>query len=269
VTTGERIAFSSLGGAIYTFTAPYSATFDLAFSSNTFYSTGSYSFVAAELKQGTNGNDLFFATADAEVFDGLLGSDTVSFASSSVGVVVSLSGYEVNTGFARGDSFISIDNLIGSSFNDVLTGDLGSNLLNGGAGADTLIGGLGADTLTGGTGLDWLYGGIDTSRDVFDFNFTAESTAGSTDRAYNFDRVDADVIDLSTIDANATNGAGTNETFAFTGTTATAYSVWYAAGTLDATSGVFVRVDSTGDAIADSQIFVASMTSMQASDFIL
>jgi Ca2+-binding RTX toxin-like protein len=58
----------------------------------------------------------------------------------------------VSTGPALYDD--SIENLLGSPFDDRLTGSIGNNTLNGGAGNDTLNGGAGDDTLNGGTGSD-------------------------------------------------------------------------------------------------------------------
>ena len=48
----------------------------------------------------------------------------------------------------------AMENLLGSRYSDVLTGDAGANRLDGGAGNDRLTGGAGADTLVGGTGHD-------------------------------------------------------------------------------------------------------------------
>ena len=49
---------------------------------------------------------------------------------------------------AQGDVLSSIENLIGSAWADVLTGDGAENVIEGGAGADTLEGGAGTDTLS-------------------------------------------------------------------------------------------------------------------------
>ena len=95
---------------------------------------------------GTNGDDVFIATAEAELFNGLLGSDTVSYINGTAGVIASLTAPATNTGFALGDTYTSIENLTGSSFNDTLTGDVGANILTGGAGTDTLSGLGGNDT---------------------------------------------------------------------------------------------------------------------------
>ena len=65
-----------------------------------------------------------------------------------------------NVGAGQGnDTLSNIQNLIGGSGNDRLTGDTGDNVLKGGAGDDTLEGGAGNDTLYGNDGNDKLYGG--------------------------------------------------------------------------------------------------------------
>jgi Ca2+-binding RTX toxin-like protein len=50
----------------------------------------------------------------------------------------------------------SVENLIGGSGNDTLTGDANANQIDGAAGNDTLNGGLGADTLIGGAGREFF-----------------------------------------------------------------------------------------------------------------
>ena len=57
-------------------------------------------------------------------------------------------------GDAQDDELISIENLVGSAFDDNLIGNNLLNTLNGGAGDDTIEGGAGADTLIGGIGSD-------------------------------------------------------------------------------------------------------------------
>ncbi|MEP0869201.1 GDSL-type esterase/lipase family protein [Trichocoleus desertorum AS-A10] len=55
------------------------------------------------------------------------------------------------------DTFKSVENLLGSDFDDVLVGSSGANVLNGGAGNDKILGGGGNDTFIGGAGSD-VYG---------------------------------------------------------------------------------------------------------------
>lgn len=53
-----------------------------------------------------------------------------------------------------------IENAIGGSGNDTITGNAASNTLTGNAGNDTLKGAAGTDTLLGNGGTDYLYGGL-------------------------------------------------------------------------------------------------------------
>ncbi len=59
-----------------------------------------------------------------------------------------------NRGAAAGDRYISIENVQGSDYNDLIRGDGGINKLMGGKGDDTLDGGGSADYLDGGDGQD-------------------------------------------------------------------------------------------------------------------
>lgn len=96
---------------------------------------------------GSDGvDDVWAATANPERFDGKTGTDTVSYDGAGAAVVASLASPAKNTGFAAGDLYTSIENLIGSDFADTLTGDAANNVLEGGAGADKLDGGAGIDT---------------------------------------------------------------------------------------------------------------------------
>jgi Ca2+-binding RTX toxin-like protein len=108
---------------------------------------------------GTAGDDTLAATLESDAIDGLGGTDTVDYSASGSGVTVNLASNTGTGGYAQGDSFASIENLIGSNFNDVLTGDGNDNVLEGRDGNDTLYGGDGDDSLSGGIGDDTLEGG--------------------------------------------------------------------------------------------------------------
>lgn len=87
------------------------------------------------------------------------------------------------------------------SGNDIVNAGAGNDFVNGGAGADFIAGGAGNDTLTGGANQDSLEGGIGADR--FDFNSASESPSGGLiDHILDFNRLQGDQIDLSTIDAN-------------------------------------------------------------------
>ncbi len=127
---------------------------------------------------GGSGNDTLVGGSGADTLDGGTGFDIASYATSSVGLIVSLHAPLLNTGDAAGDVYISIEDLIGSDYADGLEGDgsgnaifaglgddvvfglSGNDYLFGEAGNDTLYGGSGADTLDGGDGDDELYPGL-------------------------------------------------------------------------------------------------------------
>lgn len=109
-----------------------------------------------DLIHGGKGNDIIEGGEGSDAMDGGVGTDTVTYENSSAGLVVTLDSTlgVSNTGEAQGDTFFSIENIVGSSFNDTLIGNSSNNTLTGGLGNDTLIGGAGSDTLVGGDGTD-------------------------------------------------------------------------------------------------------------------
>jgi len=119
---------------------------------------------------GSNFADTFISDSDANVFNGGLGVDTVSYAKSEfVGVTVNLVTNVNHGGDAEGDKLVNIENLIGTSFDDSLTGNDGNNRIDGGDGNDTLTAGAGIDVLLGGKGNDtFVLAGNLTAADKID-----------------------------------------------------------------------------------------------------
>ena len=114
-----------------------------------------------------DGNTLFFlndssavllvSTAGNNVLTGTATSlhDTVSYASATAPITVSVTiSTQQNTGGAGLDTLTNIENLIGSSVDDSLTGNFRNNVLNGANGNDTLDGKSGADIMIGGLNDD-------------------------------------------------------------------------------------------------------------------
>ena len=108
------------------------------------------------------------STGGRERYFGGDGVDTVTYFNASSGVIANLrNGAMVNgqeTGYGTGgdaarDLFFEIENLVGSRFDDSLTGNSGRNQLNGLEGDDMLFGFGGVDYLMGGAGNDTLNGG--------------------------------------------------------------------------------------------------------------
>jgi Ca2+-binding RTX toxin-like protein len=99
------------------------------------------------------GNDTLNGGAGNDTLNGGAGTDTASYSDASAAVTVSLSSGS-SSGGAGIDTLIAIENVIGSSFADAITGNNDANSLSGEAGNDTLIASAGNDTLNGGSGSD-------------------------------------------------------------------------------------------------------------------
>lgn len=115
-----------------------------------------------------DGNDNLFGGFGADQLIGGNGIDTANY-SLSQAIAVNLATGEAIGTEAQGDTFSSIENLIGSKFNDTLVGDAGNNRINGGAGSgvDYLYDGAGSDVLLGGLGADWLWADMGGTNDVY------------------------------------------------------------------------------------------------------
>ena len=110
--------------------------------------------------------------ADADIVAGGPGTDSVSYAARSAGVVVTEDGVANDGAAGEGDNIAldveqvtgspAADRLLGGSGPNVLDGGPGDDNVDGGPGADTTQGGMGADTLSGGPGADQIVGGPDT-----------------------------------------------------------------------------------------------------------
>ena len=84
----------------------------------------------------------------------------MDFVDSPKAVTVSLVGKTVGKGgHAEGDTFVQVENVVGSAGADKITGTSDDNTLEGGDGDDELSAGGGDDTLDGGAGDDDLSGG--------------------------------------------------------------------------------------------------------------
>jgi Ca2+-binding RTX toxin-like protein len=113
------------------------------------------------LSGGPGDNDLLRPDFGRDHVEGGAGiHDTVSFAVSGEGNIVFGEGgvvVDLGAGTATGDgedTFIGIEDVIGSPFADVIRGDASPNVLFGGGGIDDLVGVGAGDTAYGGTGKD-------------------------------------------------------------------------------------------------------------------
>jgi uncharacterized delta-60 repeat protein len=153
---------------------------------------------------GGAGNDTVGSLGGNDLLDGGTGNDTVTYLTVLAGVHVDLaagtaSSLGVNDPAGIGhDTIVNIENIIGSNYSDLLTGDDGDNAVTGGGGNDTIDGGEGSDTAVydgnyenyvigynAGTDAYTIYDrtagrdGSDKLRNVesFDFNGTTKSVA--------------------------------------------------------------------------------------------
>ena len=220
---------------------------------------------------GSDENDLIYGGGGGDVIEGGNGSDTLSYEWTSylfdiapgqvaVGVTVRLNTGTTAGGDADGDTISGIENLIGTNFDDSLTGDGGDNDLNGLAGADTLTGGNGTDQLHGGHGDD-----------TFSFSATAHSGLGAlSDIIADFSQSvgNDDVIRLSQIDAIEST-AGVDDSFTYIGQDA-----FSAEGQIRATQSgtrTIIQINTSGTDDAEMRIILENFTAtnLTAADFVL
>jgi Ca2+-binding RTX toxin-like protein len=98
---------------------------------------------------GGAGEDTLFGGGGADHLDGGAGTDSSSYSDSTAPVTVDLSLGTGHGGYAEGDTLSGIEFVMGSAFDDTLTGDGAANYLFGLDGNDRLVGGAGADILFG------------------------------------------------------------------------------------------------------------------------
>ncbi len=141
---------------------------------------------------GLGGDDLLLGGAGDNTLDGGDGNDTASFSDLNLAVTANLA---TGTATWSGGSskLVSIENLIGSSANDVLRGDAGNNTIDGGAGNDTIFASAGNDALDGGAGTDTvsfadLDGGVTAGLQAGTSSYTVSGTLYTTSLA-NFENL--------------------------------------------------------------------------------
>ena len=133
-----------------------------------------------------NGNDTVNGGLGNDVLEGGTGVDWANYNTGlGAGVTIDLTSETQNTGGAGIDTLRDIENVLGSSFGDSLTGNDaanelhgeggndwiwgngGNDIVNGGAGDDAIAGGSGADHMIGGSGNDHMWGGSNADTFVF------------------------------------------------------------------------------------------------------
>jgi Ca2+-binding RTX toxin-like protein len=154
---------------------------------------------------GNTLNNVIYAGNGVNSIDGLGGTDTLSYqyatTSGTVGVTLNLSmlnasGLAKASGISGADLIKGIENIIGSNYNDTLTGNAGNNVLNGL---------LGADKMTGGMGNDTYY--VDNTGDVVTETSVLRTEIDTVNSAVSY-TLGANIENLVLIGAVAINGTG-------------------------------------------------------------
>ena len=189
---------------------------------------------------GNGGNDRLNGGLNNDLLNGGAGSDTADYSNihiggtkyigATAGVTVNLNvqGVAQNTGGAGLDTLVSIENLIGTNFNDTLTGNGAKNVLSGLGGDDTLDGRGGIDTASyatalagvavslldgdgqasGGAGLDTLLNIENLTGSNFNDTIITDFSENSTFNGGNGD----DYLEANHSIGDRLNGGGGNDT---------------------------------------------------------
>jgi Ca2+-binding RTX toxin-like protein len=164
----------------------------------------------ANALSGGAGDDTLTGGGGRDVLNGGAGSDTADYADATRGQNLTLVG-----GGSGGDTYISIENLAGSGFNDRLTGNNAANVLTGQGGADRIDGGGGDDILLG----DFAYQGEAPPRPGLGTGYATlgpdainNSIATAFDISNNFSlAADPDIFDSTTVLHTTVNATGTGQ----------------------------------------------------------
>jgi len=172
---------------------------------------------------GGAGDDLLIGGPGNDLLDGGTGNDTASYASATSGVTVNLGvGTQQNSIGAGLDTLSSIENLIGSDYNDTLMGNGVDNQITGGLGNDMLTGGGGSDTFIwhrGDTGHDTITD-FSLGNDHLDLSQLLQgenATAASLDDYLHFKVSGTGTQAVSTIEVSSVAGANATQTIDLAG----------------------------------------------------
>lgn len=228
------------------------------------------------LLYGGSGNDYLFGGRGNDLLDGGSGVDTVNYSKSGAGVRVNLNSLAFqNTVGAGWDQLLSVENLTGSQFADVLTGNSIANVLNGSAGNDILSGNAGSDNLNGGIGNDKIYGGVGndtltggTGSDTFLFN-SSLNAATNRDSITDFNAV-YDTVQLDRTIFTKLSTLGTLKTTYFKASTTGRAVDGDDYLLYNTTSGaLFYDADGSGAGVATQFASLTTKVAITAADFVV
>ncbi len=213
----DRITGTSTNDTVAYTTATAGVTVSLAIVGT--QATGGSGFdelIGIENVLGSSFGDILQGNASNNIINGHGGIDTASYANATGGVRVDLSSSLIqNTISAGNDTLLSIENLIGSGFDDLLIGSSVNNAISGGDGNDIIFASNGNDLLDGGAG----------AHDTVNYSMVGPVTLGAqgsvskgslgVDQLVGVEKIvgfslGGDLIDLSLAGTSATGGAVVN-----------------------------------------------------------
>lgn len=107
--------------------------------------------------EGLAGKDLLIGNAGNDTLNGGEDIDTVSYRRDPMRAIVNLEQNTAKDGFDNIDQLFNIENVVGSIYNDEITGDANANIITAGDGNDLIYGREGNDSIYGETGEDAIF----------------------------------------------------------------------------------------------------------------
>lgn len=200
---------------------------------------------------GGAGDDVMVSCAGNDVFDGGAGNNVLDYRADPTGVTVNLGSGTATDGWGGTDTISNFNTVLGSGFDDNLTGGTGADTLDGGAGNDNLTGGSGADTFVVHLGGQATISDFDGAMDNISLSGTEFSlTDGNSDGF-----LDASQYCESATAMPGTGGSGVDYGLSGTGLIA-----------IDTGSGVQLwSTTAMESATADNSTLVATLTGVDTS----
>ena len=165
-----------------------------------------------DILNGGDGDDILIGGFGNDTLNGGNGYDIADYSTAVGGIT--MNGTSV-TGAAGNDTLNSIEEVIGSTFSDNLTGTAGNDVIRGGGGVDVINGAGGNDRLYAGAPAEVAAPDVIKAQSTANTNIgAAVSLTGTFDLLENSDIVNSTTIPHSTVRATV-NGAG-REFYAFT-----------------------------------------------------
>jgi len=177
---------------------------------------------------GESGNDVFIGGSGRDFFDGGEGSDTVDYSTVPMPVKLNLRSRASQDGRGGRDRLKSIENVVGSEYDDLIVGSKDANVIEGLGGDDTVQGGSGDDVIYGGAGDDFISGGKGNDRVVWaegDGNDTIDGGPKDQDRVEIGTGDGDDSVEVVTVGESTVISRVDNTPFEIIGSDVEAYEI--------------------------------------------